>query len=286
MTDTTARATASLDEFREQARDLDRRQPRARRDAATAPRRRGGADDDGRGHRRGARARSASCSTPGTPGSRTRPSTAAGGSPPPTSGRSARRPPATSRPTSASPAASRSAPIGRSMLAHASPEFLAPAHPARSSRGEEIWCQFYSEPEAGSDLAGIRTRADARRRPLDPQRVEDLELAARTTPTGRCAWPAPTGTCPKHRGLTWFAVPTDAAGVTVSQITPDQRQRRVLRGVPRRRRSSPTTTSSARSTDGWAVTQTMLVYERGGRAPPRRRWARRERRAAAPTSST
>jgi alkylation response protein AidB-like acyl-CoA dehydrogenase len=49
-------------------------------------------------------------------------------------------------------------PIARSMLTHAAPEFLREHIPPILS-GERIWCQFYSEPEAGSDLAGIRTRA-------------------------------------------------------------------------------------------------------------------------------
>ena len=49
-------------------------------------------------------------------------------------------------------------PIGRSLLAHSTPEFLE-QHIPRILSGEELWCQFYSEPEAGSDLAGIRTRA-------------------------------------------------------------------------------------------------------------------------------
>src|SRR5262245_7963444 len=48
--------------------------------------------------------------------------------------------------------------IARSMLAHASPEFLRRHIPAILA-GERLWCQFYSEPEAGSDLAGIRTTA-------------------------------------------------------------------------------------------------------------------------------
>src|SRR3954451_21492583 len=47
-------------------------------------------------------------------------------------------------------------PIARSILAHSTPEFL-DEHIPKILSGEEIWCQFYSEPEAGSDLAGIRT---------------------------------------------------------------------------------------------------------------------------------
>ena len=139
-------------------------------------------------------------------------------------------------------------PIGRSLLAHASPEFLE-RHIPKILSGEEIWCQFYSEPEAGSDLAGIRTRADARRRPLDPQRRRRSGARARTTPTGRCASPAPTGTCRStaaSRGSPCRPTPRASRSSQITQINGSaefceeflddvgrHRRRRHRRGQPR-----------------------------------------------------
>jgi alkylation response protein AidB-like acyl-CoA dehydrogenase len=82
--------------------------------------------------------------------------------------------------------------------------------------GDEVWCQLFSEPAAGSDLAAIQARA----RPdegnggwtLNGQKVWTTNaqfaafglLLARTDPD-----------VPKHKGLTMFIVPMDAPGVTV-----------------------------------------------------------------------
>jgi alkylation response protein AidB-like acyl-CoA dehydrogenase len=151
-------------------------------------------------------------------------------------------------------------PIARSMLAHASPEFLE-QHIPKILSGEEIWCQFYSEPEAGSDLAGIRTRAvrDGDHWILNGSKIwsSGAHYADWAMCLARTNWDVP-----KHRGLTWFAVPTDAPGVTVNQITQINGNAEfceeflddvivtdadVLGEVNR----------------GWTVTQTMLVYERG-----------------------
>jgi alkylation response protein AidB-like acyl-CoA dehydrogenase len=84
--------------------------------------------------------------------------------------------------------------------------------------GEEGWCQLFSEPAAGSDLAGITTRAresDSGGWVLNGQKVWTTLaqfadyglLLARTNPE-----------VPKHRGLTIFVVPMDAPGVTVRPL--------------------------------------------------------------------
>ena len=83
--------------------------------------------------------------------------------------------------------------------------------------GEEIWCQGWSEPDAGSDLAAIHSRAERRR--------GDWVLNGQKTWCSRGAFadwifalcrsdPA----AERHRGLSYFLVPLDAQGVTVRPI--------------------------------------------------------------------
>ena len=104
--------------------------------------------------------------------------------------------------------------LGPTIIAHGSDEqksrYLAPL-----LHGDEVWCQLFSEPAAGSDLAAVQTRArqqeDGSWR-LSGQKVWTTNaqfasyglLLARTD-----------ADVPKHKGLTMFIVPMDAEGVTI-----------------------------------------------------------------------
>jgi alkylation response protein AidB-like acyl-CoA dehydrogenase len=85
------------------------------------------------------------------------------------------------------------------------------------ARGDEIWCQGWSEPDAGSDLAGIRSRAtrDGGGWVLDGQKTWASRGAFAEWCFGIFRSDAEAE---RHRGLTYFLVPMDAPGVTVRPI--------------------------------------------------------------------
>jgi alkylation response protein AidB-like acyl-CoA dehydrogenase len=104
--------------------------------------------------------------------------------------------------------------LGPCLIAHGTEEQKA-RHLGPMLHGDEVWCQMFSEPAAGSDLAAVQTRARQNEDgtwTLNGQKVWTTNaqfasfglLLARTDPD-----------VPKHKGLTMFIVPMDAEGVTV-----------------------------------------------------------------------
>ncbi|MDH6284990.1 acyl-CoA dehydrogenase family protein [Prescottella agglutinans] len=99
-------------------------------------------------------------------------------------------------------------------------DFGTPAQKERFLRpiltGEEIWCQLFSEPEAGSDLAALRTKAtkvDGGWK-INGQKIwtSRAHIAAHAILLAR------TGGGPRHKGITFFLVPMDSAGITVRPL--------------------------------------------------------------------
>jgi alkylation response protein AidB-like acyl-CoA dehydrogenase len=149
------------------------------------------------------------------------------------------------------------------MLAHASAPFLR-RHIPRILAGDEIVAQFFSDPDAGSDLAGVRTQAvrDGDRWILNGSKI--WSSGAYYADVGMCLartdWDVP-----KHRGLTWFLVPTNAPGVKIERI-------RQINGNSEFCQEYFTDVELSDEdvigtvNEGWSVTQTMLLYERGSGA--------------------
>ncbi|MGI9598211.1 MAG: acyl-CoA dehydrogenase family protein [Acidimicrobiales bacterium] len=130
--------------------------------------------------------------------------------------------------------------------------------------GEDRWCQGYSEPDAGSDLAGLGTRAE-----LDGDEWVINGQKIWTSHGHRANWAfvlcRTDSDAPKNRGISFLLVPMDQPGVDVRPIlnaagshdfnevffTEARTAQHCVVGTPN---------------DGWRVTTQLLEFERGGDA--------------------
>jgi alkylation response protein AidB-like acyl-CoA dehydrogenase len=158
--------------------------------------------------------------------------------------------------------------IGPAML-HFAPA-LAESYLPRLLGGEEIWAQGFSEPDAGSDLASLRTRGEIRGDVVvvNGQKVwtSHGHLAARLLVLVR------TGTAEsRHRGLAALLVDTDAPGLTRTPL-------QFASGIDEMCETFfddvrvPVGRMVGSPTDGWSVAMFMLQYERSMYAAQRQAW--------------
>jgi alkylation response protein AidB-like acyl-CoA dehydrogenase len=150
--------------------------------------------------------------------------------------------------------------LGPTLIAHGTPEQKQRFLP-RILAGEEVWCQGFSEPGAGSDLASVRTRAvlDGEEWVVDGQKIwtshahqaDWIYLLARTDPAG-----------PRHHGLSVLLVPMRQRGIEV----------RPIRSMAGTSEFNEVFLSGARTdrslvvgelNQGWKVALSTLEHERG-----------------------
>ncbi|MFF1544054.1 acyl-CoA dehydrogenase family protein [Streptomyces sp. NPDC058291] len=167
-----------------------------------------------------------------------------------------------------SEAPARSGHIGENLLA---PTLLAHGTARQKSRflppiaaGDELWCQGYSEPGAGSDLAGVRTRAqradDGRSYRVTGQKIwtslaheaDWCFVLARTDPQSR-----------RHHGLTFLLLPMDQPGRIevrpIRQLTGTSDFNEVFFDGALARAEHVVGAEG----DGWRVAMSLLGFERG-----------------------
>ena len=159
--------------------------------------------------------------------------------------------------------------LGRAGISLVGPTLMAHGTEAQRSRwmarilsGDDVWCQLFSEPDAGSDLASLSTRAERRGDTyvVTGQKVwssharwADWGIALVRTDRDRTA-------APRHLDA---RDPDGRAGCRDPAAAPDHRRQRVQRGVPRRRGGAGRPPHRPRARGLGASRNTTLANERG-----------------------
>jgi alkylation response protein AidB-like acyl-CoA dehydrogenase len=148
---------------------------------------------------------------------------------------------------------------GPTLMAEGTPEQRA-RHIGPILRGEQVWCQGFSEPGAGSDLASLSTRAvrDGDVYVVNGHKIwtsfaqvaDYCELLVRTDPDA------------KHRGITWLAMPMNLPGIEIRPL-PTLLGSGEFGEVFLEDVRVPVECRVGAENDGWRVTNVTLSFERG-----------------------
>ena len=126
--------------------------------------------------------------------------------------------------------------------------------------GEIVWCQGYSEPNAGSDLAGLETRAV---KDGDDYVINGTKIwSSNAHMANWCFLLARTDTdAPKHKGITYLMTPMDAPGITVRPLV-NMANEHVFNEIIFEDVRIPAKYRVGEENRGWYIGMTTLDFER------------------------